>query len=519
MQTRLLSSLLTCLIFLGCHQPETAIKPSAEINQIVGAQTKLSEPAPEGTVLLSDEPSYPQIINGSGYTTRKRTFRLTKRFSTHLNETGFDQADPNNGQGLYVGSIVRLKSFGQQGNLTSIGITAREQVTLTSSLPGSTPKAIQPGKAAYQTVMNQWLQQPANVVASISYDAAVMNTTEQALMSQGVNVGWGPVTFANQFSTSTDLQQQDIVVAFKQIYHTVTMDYPGSAANYFTTSIDLTALRTATDPDDPLGYVSEITYGRLLFAKLHFKTSINTDKQQLLVSILSGIQQGLSLSTELKKTLAESSVQLTVLGGDAASATNVLVKTNGLTALESISKWIKDGANSPDKGAPISYQVRYLSDNSLVTLGASTDYNDFTNAQLVKPSQFSINQLTVTKLPSLDPSGKYWDGGLVGLPDVFFTITDTKGTNLYALDPSKRKENVGEEELKQGFITWNLSSDNVTYSVNAPIKLLLWDYDSIGSNEFIGEVTFNPNGLFPQNQMELISIDGKSKIVIILDWH
>ncbi|MBO0949215.1 thiol-activated cytolysin family protein [Fibrella forsythiae] len=374
MQTRLLSSLLICLIFLSCRQPETAIKPSTEINQLIDAQTHLHEPALEGTVLLSDEPSYPQIINGSGYTTRKRTFRQSKRFSTHLNATSFDQADPNNGQGLYVGSIVRLRSFGQQGNLTSIGVTAREPVTLTSSLPGATSKTIQPGKAAYQTVMNQWLQQPANVVSSISYDATVMNSTEQALMSQGINVGWGPVTFANQFSASTDLQQQDIVVAFKQIYHTVTMEYPGSAANYFTASVDLSSLRAATGANDPLGYVSEITYGRILLAKLHFKTSINTDKQQLSASILSGIQQGWNLSAELKKTLTESSVQLTVLGGDAASAAKVLVKTNGLTALESINKWIKDGANSPDKGTPISYQVRYLSDNSLVTLGASADY-------------------------------------------------------------------------------------------------------------------------------------------------
>ncbi len=500
----------------GCRSEKELIKPSAEINQLIGSSSVLPPPPAEGTVLLSDDPASPQLINGTSYTARKQTFRQTKRFATHVNAAGFDQRDPNNTQGLYVGSILRLKPFAQQGDLTSIGVTAREPINLTSTLPGAVAKTLLPGKSAYQTALTEWTKPATSMSAAFSYEATTMHSTEQALLEQGINLGWGPVSLSTKFSASTSFEQQDLLIAFRQVQHTVSMEYPGSAAGFFAASVDVGALRASAD--DPLGYVSEISYGRILLARFRFSSSLTTDKTQVATSLLTAIKSGFTFDTALKSQLSTSNVQLTVLGGDAASAAKIVTAT-GLNALNSIQVWINDGANTSVKAAPLSYKIRYLSDNSPVMLGSSTEYTEFSNFRLAKPKQFAISKLTISRLPLLDAAGNLWDPGVAGWPDVYFTLTDAKGESIFALKASERKENVTEAELLAGTVSWDLTKYGITADPQNTLLFRLWDYDSFDTDDEMGVASFNPVGIFPQRQVEALSKDGKIRLVLTLDWQ
>ncbi|MBO0936472.1 thiol-activated cytolysin family protein [Fibrella sp. HMF5335] len=515
------ATLLLLGLLVGCRQEKELIKPSAEINQLISGQTLLPQPVAEGTLLIGDEPAS-QLINGSGYTTRKRTFRQTKRFATHANATDFDQQGPNTTQGLYVGSIVHLKAFAQQGDLTSIGQTTRESVSLTSNLPGAVPKVILPAKSTYQTVLTDWTQQASGVSAAFTYEASVMNSTTQALLERGINVGWGPVSLTSKFSTTTDFQQQDILVAFRQVQHTVSMEYPGSAAGFFASSVDMAALRAAALADDPLGYVSEITYGRLLLARFRFSSTSVTAKTEvgakLAAGLLSSLRTNFSVDDQLREQLTTSTVELSVLGGDAASAAK-LTRTSGIQALSAIQQWIADGANTAQKAAPLSYKLRYLADNTPVVLGAAADYTEFSEFRLVQPKQVVITKLTVKALPAVDPMGSSWDLGLVGLPDVYFIVIDAGGEKRFALDVNLRKENVSAADLLASAVSWDMSKAPIKLDALTPAQIRFWDFDSGNDDDDMGVVAFDPVGKFPQSQLILQSNDGKIQLVLSLNWE
>ncbi|MFN4892342.1 MAG: hypothetical protein ACK5G0_01090 [Bacteroidota bacterium] len=111
----------------------------------------------------------------------------------------------------------------------------------------------------------------------------------------------------------------------------------------------------------------------------------------------------------------------------------------------------------------------------------------------VSYTKVSVTKLTILASPATNNSGGDWDNALAGYyPDVYFKITNTGTTTaLYSLPVANRQENMKQSDLP---VSWAASSGApffVLSNLSQVVDVDLYDYESIGSDEYMGSATFN----------------------------
>ena len=103
------------------------------------------------------------------------------------------------------------------------------------------------------------------------------------------------------------------------------------------------------------------------------------------------------------------------------------------------------------------------------------------------PKSVTIMDITILNFPETDDLGNNWDNSFSGsYPDVYFKITDAT-TSLFSLNTSNRFENLRKVDLPKtysaptnGFYTFT--------DLNSGFGISLYDYESLGSDQFMGGV-------------------------------
>ena len=108
-------------------------------------------------------------------------------------------------------------------------------------------------------------------------------------------------------------------------------------------------------------------------------------------------------------------------------------------------------------------------------------------------TKVSVSKLTILNYPATKTGGANWDASLQGTyPDVYFKLTQSGTTNsLYSLSTSSRAENLRTVDLPY---SWSNSSGAPFYVLNDLTQIVdvdLYDYESIGTDEYMGTATFN----------------------------
>lgn len=138
----------------------------------------------------------------------------------------------------------------------------------------------------------------------------------------------------------------------------------------------------------------------------------------------------------------------------------------------------------------------YLNDGVYsVTLTAknSSGTNKITKSITVKkqPISVTIEDITILDFPETDASGNNWDNSFSGsYPDVYFKIIDANSTTLYTYNTANRKENLRKFDLPSLFS----APANGFYTLTDLTKgfgITLYDYESIGTDQYIGGVLRN----------------------------
>jgi hypothetical protein len=173
----------------------------------------------------------------------------------------------------------------------------------------------------------------------------------------------------------------NIVIKFVQNYFSISAEPPGNPTSVF----DLGPLKmedarrlmfreddTNQGPNPP-GYVSTVTFGRILY----FFVSSDSSETRLRAALKAGFESAaargkVEVEAGLRKVIEQSEVRVLVLGGDGKQAAAVI--SGNIARIDSV---IAAGSNygPGTPAAPISYQVRYLKDNSVARLSFTTDYS------------------------------------------------------------------------------------------------------------------------------------------------
>ena len=323
----------------------------------------------------------------SGYLNGYRRSCTTTEYNLKRNFSGVSILQPTAGV-VYPGALVTVGP-----DLVGSGIPLTTPlrpapVTLKMDLPGIGDAGRftvdRPTNSTVNVAIDQALQSwnanasPADYTnASRSeYEAGEAFTSEQIGIDIGMNVEWASSSVASYLSVDRRTDRRTAMVAYKQIFYTVTADAPGQPSSMLAPDVTLAQVEAATGDDRLPGYVSSVDYGRIILFQLDVQDSEeNIDLSALInYATATGNAQG-SVNATLDRILRSSNIQLITIGGNAEAAASTV---SGLEAGPgALTKLIaRNAVYGPDNpGVPIAYKINLLRDNQIVRMGYTTDYS------------------------------------------------------------------------------------------------------------------------------------------------
>lgn len=299
-------------------------------------------------------------------------------YSRYTETAQYDQfvaLQPNSAT-LWPGVVVR-GADAEAGVLTPVGIELAP-VTFSVSLENIAGSPVghmdQPSLSAFREAQNQILSSGVTgaTPASLDFEVVQVNSESQLGVELGAAVNWpGGPDVAASFDFSSSTNKTKILVNFTQAYYTVDVDTPEHPSDFFVDGVGIDDLLPWTSTEDPPLYVQSITYGRRVIFSVQTSHSASEVKAALEASYNAvGVANGgISVSTQHKQVLSESTIRAFVLGGSGDDATGAINGFDGLVAYIQ-----KGGSYSKDSpGAPIAYKLAYL-DNAVTRLAFTTDY-------------------------------------------------------------------------------------------------------------------------------------------------
>lgn len=480
----IIALLIICNISSSCKKNEVEpSKPVSDINDLIRSVPELPALPLNGMTLQSQNKQSYSLP--SGELSCEETKYLINRVGEEFVNVNFDgNASISE---LYPGSIIRLKELRNKGTLNSIGNIAREDLNLSTTLSSATSKkVVSPTASSIKDALEELITKyKNNVKAQYTYNINEAYNSEQGLLELGLNINYGLLNTNNKLKISEKIEDKSVFISFIQKYHTVSTDYPTNPAGFFSSKASINDIKSYITDDNPLGFVSQVTYGRIVIAKITYSGKEQISQVNLAAKLRAGISTvGLSLNQEAKKILTNSTIEVSILGGKAEEAIKAINSSEVEKTLQNIHTFIQSNANDASYGFPISYTVRYLSNNNLFYSGGSAIFTQ-KNCQDITPKAM-IKSITFLTLPQKDKSGSAWD--VFDYPDVYYRFSTPKGEQL-ATGLSRRVNNVTPQMLSSGQIIWK----NVNYQVDdiyTEFDIDAFDYDDLANDEFMGFVRF-----------------------------
>jgi thiol-activated cytolysin len=195
--------------------------------------------------------------------------------------------------------------------------------------------------------------------AGIHYNLTKIGSQERFALSLGAHYRGTLAKFSGQLDFSSSTTTNKILVEYYQIYYEIDMDIPHRPADLFT--------KDRRIGDDEV-YVQNMKYGRMLL--FTFESSESMDKLEAAVRAEIGDFEA-NLDSEYRETLNKTKIHVMAIGG--ASEPVVELISNGPAGIQN---YLEKGANysADSPGAPLSYTLRYVNDNSVANVLLSTVY-------------------------------------------------------------------------------------------------------------------------------------------------
>jgi hypothetical protein len=343
------------------------------------------EPSEDVTVLSSGQETGQDGTVYSCTTERRSVVDATSDYATF---------DPN-AEVIYPGSMLQGQSLG--GATPDPIVVARAPGTIAINLlNGSAINFAQVDEVKYSSViqaMNTILAQNSGVVpAAFTYSFTEVQSEQQMALSMGVNFKSLTTSVKSKLTFSQDLAYNRMLVELNQRYFTMAFDLPTSTAQLFAPSVTPADLAKYVGPGNPATYISSVTYGRRFYLLVESTSSVRDMRASVDASYKAALAGGSAhLDGEYVSSLENVSIKVFALGGDSNQA---LATFQG--DIDQVAQFLTQGGDITT-GVPLSYVVRNVYDNSVVSIKVATEY-DLKTCTVVSVGTYSEN----------------FDGGLAG---------------------------------------------------------------------------------------------------------
>ncbi|MEL6989054.1 MAG: thiol-activated cytolysin family protein, partial [Bacteroidota bacterium] len=383
----------------------------------------------------------------------------------NLTLNAFDDRAATNTAALYPGSIIKVKDFAEQNDLSGIGGIKRNPIEVSSDL-GDIRLVDDPSQRGnIDAAIKEMENANPTFAANVKSESTRAYSLEQSMWHVGVDAKYLGNSVKGRFDFEQTVEKHSFVVKFYQVYHTASIANPGTVADLFHTDNHPDELQQILNNSGPLGLITEVAYGRMLIGIFTYEGSSYSSSTEIETQFNKGL---LSVDGELdqesKGFFENSTFKVAILGGDAQEAANVAGSGLGMESIQAAYKWMRDGGSDPSLGVPIQYKIRQLADPSfpLLAISGAVDYDVPDCSSL--PNKLSIKSITITSLPPQDEDDKKWDHAQVldvhKDPDIYLIFQKYKDNDWQWL--------AGFEDKKID----NLKSSDLptTIDVNIPVE-------------------------------------------------
>lgn len=260
----------------------------------------------------------------------------------------------------------------------------RKPITISVDLPGmsddgkkvvSSP-TYSSVNSAINSILDTWNSKYSSrytIPTRISYSDTMVYSKSQVSAMFGCNFKALNKSLNIDFDAIFKGEKKVMLLAYKQIFYTVSVDAPNRPSDLFGDSVTFNnlALKGVNDSNPP-AYVSNVAYGRTIYVKLE-----TTSKSEKVKSAFKALidNQDISSNSEYKDILNHSSFTATVLGGGAEQHNKIITKD-----FDEIRNVIKNNSvySPQNPGYPISYTTTFLKDNRVASINNKTQYIETT---------------------------------------------------------------------------------------------------------------------------------------------
>ncbi len=233
--------------------------------------------------------------------------------------------------------------------------------------------------ASINSLLDTWNSKYSNkytIPTRLSYSDAMVYSKSQLSAMFGCNFKALSKSLNIDFDSIYKGEKKAMVLAYKQIFYTVSVDKPCNPSDLFGDNVTYNTLALkGVNNNNPPAYVSNVAYGRTIYVKLE-TTSKSAKVKEAFKALIA--DQDISSNAEYKDILNQSSFTATVLGGGAKQHNRVVTKD-----FDKIRNIIKNNAvySPQNPGYPISYTSTFLKDNKIASINNKTEYIETTSTE------------------------------------------------------------------------------------------------------------------------------------------
>ncbi len=351
-----------------------------------------------------------------------------------LTLNAFDDRSATNTASLYPGSIIKIKDYAEQRDLNGIGNFRRSPVEVSSDL-GDIREVNDPSQRGnVDRALKEMEEANPNFAAKVISESTEAYSIDQAMLHVGVDAKYLGQSVKGRFDFSQTIEEHSFVVKFYQIYHTASVANPVSPADLFHESVSVNEIQDLVNQVGPMGYITEVAYGRMLIGIFTYRGVIHTSSSEIRGKFRKGLAKvDTELDVETRNFFRNSSFKVAILGGDAQEAAKVSGSGVGMESIQAAYHWMQEGGHDPSLGVPIQYKIRQLADPSypLLAIGGVVEY-EIPDCSSI-PNYLEVTDISITALPAFntDNDNQPWDA-LNPIPsqqeaDVFIDVQKYEG--------------------------------------------------------------------------------------------
>ncbi len=289
---------------------------------------------------------------------------------------GFPLFNPN-ASVIYPGSLLQGKSLKQ--STPDVIAVNRAGGTISYDLVNgnlaSTFTVDKVAKSSIQNAMNQIIaNSPPDLPANFVFNYSQVQSEQALALKLGIDYNSAFVDISSDFGFSSGSNLNRILVKLNQSFYTMSFDIPTSTAGLFAPDVTPEDLAKYVQEGNPATYISDVTYGRIYYMLIESSSSY-TDMEASVQASFNGVVNSANadISGNTFSSLSNLKIKVMAFGGEAATS----LLTVGVSDLSNLVQLLAQ-STTISTGVPISYVVRSVYDNQIVSVQLATKY-DVTN--------------------------------------------------------------------------------------------------------------------------------------------